>query len=74
MGRELRLLLRTVAKSPGYFIAAVATLGLTIAGVSAIAGAVRGLLLAPNAIDEPGRLAIWWETDRAHTQASVEVS
>jgi hypothetical protein len=74
MGRELRLLFRTVAKSPGYFIAAVATLGLTIAALSAITGAVEGLLFAPTAIHEPGRLAIWWETDRDHRQALVEVS
>ena len=74
MHRDLRLLLRSFAKSPGYFIAAVATLGLAIAGVSAIAGAIRGVLLAPMAVDEPERLAIWWESDRAHSQAAVEVS
>jgi predicted permease len=72
--RDLRLALRALSNSPGYFAAAVLTLGLAMAANSAIFGAVYAVLLKPLPVRDPQRLVVGWETNPSRNLAVVEVS
>jgi putative ABC transport system permease protein len=74
MMSDVRLALRSLARSPGYLAAAVVTIGLAMGANSAIFGAVYAVLLKPLPIRDPERLVIGWETNPSRNQAVVEVS
>jgi predicted permease len=69
----LRLALRHLRRSPGYFVAAVVTFALAIGANSAIFSAVRAVLLRPLPIDDAPRVAAVWQTD-ARGQGVVELT
>jgi predicted permease len=71
---DLRVAVRTLAKSPGYFVTAVTTLGVAIAATSAMFGAVHAVLRAPLSITDPERLVICWETNDERGQPVSELS
>ncbi len=56
VGRDVRLALRGLRRSPGYALAAVLTLGLGIGATTAIFGAVHAVVLAPLPYPHSDRL------------------
>jgi putative ABC transport system permease protein len=71
---EIRLALRYLLKAPGYSVAAIVTLALTIGANSAVFSAVHAVLLEPMPVRQPDDLVICWASDRSHDLAVVEVS
>ena len=63
--QDLRFAARALRKNAGFSMVVVLTLGLGIGATTAIFSVVNGVLLQPLPYDEPGRLAIIWENDRA---------
>jgi putative ABC transport system permease protein len=71
--RDVGLTLRDLLRQPGYTLAAVITLALTIGANSAIFSVVYTVLLKPSAIFQPGNLVISWERDPGASPV-VEIS
>ena len=57
--------LRALRRSPQFTAAAILTLALGIGASSAIVSVVDAVLLRPSPFEEPERLVMVWETDRA---------
>jgi putative ABC transport system permease protein len=74
MIQDLRLALRQLRKSPGYSLAAIATLALAIGASTAIFSAVYAVLLKPMPIREPGQLVIGWGTSAALNMRVIELA
>ena len=71
---ELRVTVRRLLQAPGYAIAIVLTLALTIGACTAVYSAVRTILLTPFAIAAPEDLVVLWGADPARQLPVVELS
>jgi predicted permease len=56
LGRDLRLSLRQLKRTPGFTVTAILTLAIGIGGVTAAYSVVEGVLLRPLSFDQPERL------------------
>ncbi|WP_405282502.1 ABC transporter permease [Gaopeijia maritima] len=61
--QDLRFGWRSLVRSPGFLIMAVAVLGTGIGAATTIFGGVNAVLLAPLPFDEPDRLVDLWESN-----------
>ena len=61
MKQDFWYALRSLARSPGFAIAAIATLALGIGANTAVFGIVRAALLRAPAFPEPDRVVLLWE-------------
>lgn len=69
-----RVVIRSLRSAPGYAVASILTLGLTIGATTAIFSAVSTVLFRPNAIRDPERLVICWASDPRRALPLVELS
>jgi putative ABC transport system permease protein len=69
--RDFRYAARLLARSPGFTIAALATLAVGIGATSAIYSVVRTVMLESLPYHQPDRLVSIWETNRGATSRNV---
>ena len=62
--RDLRYAWRTLARSPGFFLIVVITLGLGIGATTAIFSVVNGVLLRPLPYARPDAIVQLWQVDK----------
>jgi putative ABC transport system permease protein len=72
--RDLRIAARQLRQTPGYSLAAIATLSLAIGASTAIFSAVYAVLLKPMPIRAPEQLVIGWGTSAALNMRVIELS
>lgn len=71
---SFRIAFRQLRSTPGYSLAAIATLALAIGASTAIFSAVYAVLLKPMPIREPGQLVVGWGTSAALNMRVIELS
>jgi putative ABC transport system permease protein len=64
---DLRYTLRTLARSPGFALVAILTLGIGIGGTTAVYSAVDAVLLQPLPYQRPGELVRLYQHDTIRT-------
>src|SRR5438270_5145930 len=62
--RDIRFAARAIARSPGFFLVVVATLGLGIGSTTAIFSVVNGVLLRPLPYAHPERIVQIWQVSK----------
>ncbi len=71
LARDLRYVARSLARSPGFFVVTVLTLGLGIAATTAIFSVVNGVLLRPLPYPQPDRIVQLFQVDKDGKRMSV---
>ena len=71
--KDLAFALRTLRRSPGFALTAIATIALGIGATTAIFSAVNGVLLRPLPYRDPGRLVFVWSDLRARNVTDFPV-
>ncbi|MBP7550355.1 MAG: hypothetical protein KA761_08740, partial [Gemmatimonadaceae bacterium] len=74
MSLDLRYILRSLARAPGFTVAVVLTLGLGIGANTAIFSAVRGVLLRPLPHQEGDRLVYLRQSVAAQGATNIAFS
>ena len=69
--RDLRLAVRSLAKAPGFALAAILTLALGVGATSAIFSVVNSVVLRPMPYPDPESLVMVWEITPQSGQFSV---
>jgi predicted permease len=72
--QDVRVALRLGRRNPQFTVAAVLTLGIGIGASTAIFSVVDAVLLGASPFEEPDRLVMIWETDRASETAHEPAS
>jgi predicted permease len=62
--RDIRFAVRAIARSPGFFLVVVATLGIGIGSTTAIFSVVNGVLLRPLPYAHPERIVQIWQVSK----------
>lgn len=65
LGQDLQFACRTLGKHPGFSVAAIATLAVSIGMSTAIFSVVHALVFEPLPYAEPNRLVMLWATNQA---------
>jgi putative ABC transport system permease protein len=68
---DLRFALRALLRSPGFALAAIATLGLGIGATSLVFSLISGIMMRPFPYEQPGRLIGLLEMDRDGRSAAI---
>jgi hypothetical protein len=63
---DVRYALRTLARSPGFALTAIAVLSLAIGATTAVFGVVDKILVRPLPIADPDRVVVIWPRERAN--------
>lgn len=63
IGRDLRLATRSLARSPGFSLAAVGTLGIGIGACAIMFSVIHSVMLKPLGVREQDRLVYFWENN-----------
>jgi len=74
MIKDLLYSFRLLRRSPGFAIAAIATLALAIGANTAVFTIVNAVFLRPLPIHEPGRVVVIWPRERANPTTVGEIS
>lgn len=69
--QDVRFAARVLARTPGFTLAAVATLALAIGATTALFSVVRGVLLRPLPFPEPEQIVHVWEVSPQHDARNV---
>lgn len=73
--KELRLAARSLARSPGFSLAFVAILGLSLAGATTLWGTIYHVSVAPLGFEDEDRLVrVWYRMRRASTNSDFALS